>query len=62
MYVDGVAVKTDAETPLDDFVAGTTVAAVEVYASPSAAPIEFSASKLCGVVVIWTRPPGTPSR
>jgi propanediol dehydratase small subunit len=44
---------------LDEVVAGTTVAAVEVYDRPSMSPAEFAPRGDCGVIVIWTRPPGS---
>jgi len=45
---------------LDEVVAGTTIAAVEVYDRPSMSPAEYAPRGDCGVVVIWTRPPGEP--
>jgi 5-hydroxyisourate hydrolase-like protein (transthyretin family) len=47
---------------LDEVVSGTTIAAVEVYDRPSMAPAEYAprGGSECGVVVIWTRPPGQP--
>jgi hypothetical protein len=60
VYVDAVQVRLNDELTLDDLVAGSTVAAVEVYDRPGSAPAEFSSSGMCGVVVIWTRPPGAP--
>jgi hypothetical protein len=62
-YVDGHPTVAGAEISLDEVVSGTVVAAVEVYTRPSAAPPEFQPRGLaqdCGVVVIWTRPPGQP--
>jgi hypothetical protein len=61
VYVDGHYVAVDADISLDSWVAGSTVAAVEVYDRPYQAPAEFSprgSNQECGVVVIWTRPPG----
>lgn len=60
LYLDGRPLKLDAELTLDDVVVGSSVAGVEVYSSPSSAPGEFPArdNPYCGVLVIWTRPPG----
>ncbi len=72
VYVDGHFVATSGGdnftgrgggTPpvtLDEVVAGTTIAAVEVYDRPSMTPAEYVPRGDCGVIVIWTRPPGEP--
>ena len=57
LYVDGRRTNLRAGLTLDHLVIGSSVAAVEVYTSPSAAPGEFPPldDPYCGVVVIWTR-------
>lgn len=60
VYVDGRPLRVSADFTLDELVIGSTVAAVEVYASPVSAPGEFPArdNPYCGVIVLWTRAPG----
>lgn len=57
LYVDGRRTKLSAGLTLDQVVIGTSVAAVEVYTSPTAAPGEFPAldDPDCGVVVVWSK-------
>jgi hypothetical protein len=73
VYVDGHYVPTASRTvnsprgrgggggeiTLDEVVSGSTIAAVEVYDRASMAPAEYLPRHgECGVIVIWTRPPG----
>lgn len=54
VWVDGVIARG---LELDDIPAGD-VEALELYASPSSVPSEFTAAEFdCGVVAIWTRRP-----
>ena len=55
-YMDGRRVELYG-APLDDFVALSDVAFVEVYRRLSALPMEFAdeQSQNCGVVAVWTR-------
>jgi len=65
VYVDGHHVPSDGDMSINEFVSGSTVSAVEVYDRPALSPPEFTArgKKMeCGVIVIWTRPPGEPRR
>lgn len=64
LYVDGHRVRLGDGFTVDGLVSGSSVAAVEVYDSPMLAPGEFPAldNEYCGVVVIWTRVPGTTNR
>ena len=57
LYVDGRRTKLTAGLTLDQVVIGTSVAAVEVYSSPMAAPGEFPPmdDPDCGVVVVWSK-------
>lgn len=57
LYVDGRRTALTQGLTLDQLVTGRTVAAVEVYTSPNAAPGEFPPldDPFCGVIVIWTR-------
>jgi hypothetical protein len=59
IYVDGHPSVAGAGT-IDQLVSGPDVAAVEVYDRAFEAPAEFlsGTSYNCGVIVIWTRPPG----
>ena len=55
VYVDGFAADG---LSVDEAVGGRDLAAIEVYDSPSLAPIEFQPrdrDRACGVVVVWTR-------
>jgi hypothetical protein len=64
VYVDGHYVAVDSEIQLDDWVRGTSLAGVEVYENAVHAPAEFSprsSNYACGVIVLWTRPPGEPA-
>jgi hypothetical protein len=60
VYLDGRPLRVSADFTLDEMVIGSTVEAVEVYASPVSAPGEFPArdNPYCGVIVLWTRAPG----
>ncbi len=40
---------------IDRLVAPSNVAAIEVYAGPAEAPLEFGSTNSCGLVLIWTR-------
>jgi hypothetical protein len=62
VYVDGHYRRADGDFPLDNLVEGTSIAAVEVYQNPWAAPGQYGpvGDLECGVIVIWTRPPGDP--
>lgn len=54
-YVDGLPMM---QMPVDDAVGGREIAGIEVYHSPSEAPLEFPPrdfNRTCGVIVIWTR-------
>ena len=65
VYADGHYVPVSRDVSVNDYVSGNTVTAVEVYDRPAMAPPEFSPrgrSMDCGVVVIWTRPPGERRR
>ena len=57
LYVDGRRTTLTQGLTLDQMVTGRSLAAVEVYTSPNAAPGEFPPldDPFCGVVVIWTR-------
>jgi hypothetical protein len=56
-YVDGTPVRTRGGLSIDQFVRGGSIAAVEVYESPTQVPGEFPPveNPYCGVIVIWTR-------
>lgn len=57
LYIDGYLVRMrGGDISLDELVRGSSLAGVEVYASPTSAPGEFPAIEdpYCGVVVIWT--------
>jgi hypothetical protein len=56
-YVDGTPVRTRGGLSIDQFVRGGSIAAVEVYESPTQVPGEFPAveNPYCGVIVIWTQ-------
>lgn len=60
VYVDGHYRRVDGDFPLDNMVAGTTIAAVEVYQNPWAAPAQYGplVDLDCGVIVLWTHPAG----
>lgn len=65
VYVDGHHVPAESDMSVNEFVSGSTVSAVEVYDRPALSPAEFAprGKKMdCGVIVIWTRPPGEPRR
>ncbi len=57
LYVDGRRMRLTQGLTVDQMVSGSSLAAVEVYTSPNAAPGEFPPldNPFCGVVVIWTR-------
>ena len=59
VYVDGIRTPNAAVT-LDDYVWPEIIEGVEVYRSSAAAPARFVGQTTCGVIAIWTRPPGTP--
>lgn len=62
VYVDGLPFRLlSSGLSLDGLIPGTSVAAVEVYLTPGTAPGEFPAveNPMCGVIVVWTRPPGS---
>lgn len=64
-YVDGHRSMAGNGVAVDELVNGSDIAAVEVYDKPFEAPAEFSPSIQeinCGVIVIWTRPPGENGR
>lgn len=58
VYVDGHHRPVDGDFPLDNMVEGSSIAAVEVYQNPWAAPAQYGpmGGSECGVIVIWTRP------
>jgi hypothetical protein len=60
IYVDGHPSMAGQGVTIDELVSGPDVAAVEVYDRAFEAPAEFlsGTSYNCGVIVIWTRPPG----
>ena len=65
VYVDGHRSMAGNGVAVDELVNGSDIAAVEVYDKPFEAPAEFTPSIQeinCGVIVIWTRPPGENGR
>lgn len=65
VYADGHYIPVSRDNSVNDWISGSTVMAVEVYDRPAMAPPEFGPrgrSLDCGVVVIWTRPPGERRR
>ena len=62
-YVDGHYLPVDTDLTLNSWISGQRLAGVEVYQNPSTAPAEFPARPIrgrdCGVVVLWTAPPGS---
>ena len=60
VYVDAHYRRIDSDFTLDDMVAGSTIAAVEVYQDPWAAPAQYGpiGNLDCGVIMIWTHPVG----
>jgi Carboxypeptidase regulatory-like domain len=61
IYVDGHQSMAGDGVTVDQMVNGPDIAAVEVYDKPFEAPAEFMPSIRqinCGVILIWTRPPG----
>lgn len=54
IYVDGSELSTGYEG-LDQAVEVSQVTAVEIYNSPSSAPVQYSRFAPCGVVLIWTK-------
>lgn len=61
VYVNGIRFRMLGDDSIDDLAPGTSLQAVEVYVSPSSTPIEFPPmdNPYCGVVVLWTRYPGS---
>jgi hypothetical protein len=40
---------------LDEFILPSSIAAMEIYPSGAATPLEFRAANGCGAIVIWTK-------
>lgn len=61
VYVNGVRFRMLGDDSIDDLASGTDLQAVEVYVHPASTPIEFPPldNRDCGVVVLWTRFPGS---
>lgn len=59
LWVDGMLVRTGGvnagSVRVDDWVGPNDVEGVEVYTGPSSAPMRFSSSAGCAVIVVWTR-------
>lgn len=57
VFIDGMEVKQDALSPINDVLLTDNLEGVEVYTDPGTEPPEFiSTSSTCGVVAFWTRP------
>jgi hypothetical protein len=56
VFIDGIMVSVDSNTPLEDAIQGSEIGAVEVYAGASETPPKFlGASNGCGSIVFWTK-------
>lgn len=53
IYVDGIY-RSALGGPIDTFVSGREVLAIEIYRSPMLAPAQFMAVTKCGIIVLWT--------
>ncbi len=57
VFIDGMEVKQDALSPINDVLLSDNLEGVEVYTEPGTEPTEFiTSSSTCGVVAFWTRP------
>lgn len=61
IYVNGFRQRMLGDESIDDLAPGMQLQAVEVYIHPANTPIEFPPldNPYCGVVVLWTRYPGS---
>ncbi|HEX6369411.1 MAG TPA: carboxypeptidase-like regulatory domain-containing protein [Longimicrobium sp.] len=61
VYVNSVKYRMLGDESIDDLAPGTQLQGVEVYVHPAGAPAEFPPldNPYCGVVVLWTRFPGS---
>lgn len=64
-YLDGIYIRIDRNSTLDDVVNPEQVAAIEAFRGPAEIPPQYNDSEAaCGVVLIWTRsePDPEPAR
>jgi Carboxypeptidase regulatory-like domain/TonB-dependent Receptor Plug Domain len=54
VWIDGLYVATNPQTPLDDLVSPQMLEGVEIYNSVAAAPSQYRTGT-CGVLLFWTR-------
>jgi hypothetical protein len=57
IYVDNIKFEVLESSDLDRWIVPDAVAGIEVYETPTVAPVQYQTLNRCGVIVIWTRIP-----
>jgi hypothetical protein len=57
IYIDNQKFEVLDANDLDRWITPETIGGIEVYESPTVAPVQYQTLNRCGVIVIWTRVP-----